>query len=223
MRKILLYTALLLAAFFTSFENHALASELDNSEDLKKQVTDLFKDTDGINIIDINEVPKDTPIIEFDSIEEFEKSARAFQENIKNEIDNNEIFEISDQNLIKYNSNISPMSQLRTNKVGRIKWHTAERWDYVYKLYMPSSMTIDLSFQTTGKGSTERISKINSIKSHSSGIKSSWTQTNSASNISKNNLSVSITIIGYHTVGISIKGFTLGANFDDSWTKTYKL
>lgn len=223
MKKMLIYTSLSALLLFSSFQNPVSANTQEDPEDVKEQVIELFEETKDVGIVDSNELPVGAPMIDFDSVEDFQKYAENFQEEIqnKNEVENLTL----EENLVIDDSNVISSFATRAAKsaVSTIKWGTNERWDYVYKLYMPNYMTINLSYTYTGTGSTKKFSSIKSVKSHSSGIPSAWKQTSSSANISANKRSTSVNIVGYHLVGINIKGVPLGATFNDSWKKTFKF
>lgn len=65
---------------------------------------------------------------------------------------------------------------------------------------------------------------ITDIASDISGLNfCSWTQTSGSAPVSNGAMSANFTVKGYYQLGISIKGFTLGARINDTWKKTYTL
>lgn len=113
------------------------------------------------------------------------------------------------------------MAATTSNGSARILWCTAERFDSVYKVWLPFSMWIDFTYTYTGSGSSKKFTKITKIVSNSSGFPSTWHQTTSISNFYDSNKGVSIKIQGYHLLGVAIGGQAVGAKFSDTYTKKY--
>ena len=184
---------------------------------------ELSQQFESLEIIDASELPKDTPTISFDSIDEFKNVIENTQSITVETIEdaNDEVGITSKlEGLPLSNSSFTTLATTK-NGASTIKWFTAEDPSYVYKVWLPASMWIDFEYTYTGSGSTKKFSKIKKVVSESSGVVSNWHQTTYAANFYDSNKGVSIKIQGYHLLGVNIAGQSIGAKFSDSYTKKY--
>lgn len=220
MKKLVSLLALSTVLLFSSFNTHAVASSQTDPKTTKKELNDFSNQTDGLEIVDVDELPEGTPMIEFDNMDEFKKAVEELQ--LAQEI-NADI----EEDVVSANLNSVPeFSTMAAAKNGtsRIKWNSAGRLDYVYKLWLPSSLWIDFTYTYTGTAlSSKKFTKIKTVKSGSNGVPSSWHQTTHAANISGNKKVATIKIQGYHLLGVKIGGQGVGAKFTDSYTKKYDI
>ncbi|MDQ0178294.1 hypothetical protein [Bacillus chungangensis] len=122
MKKIFILLVLSVTFIFNLFSPLALAA---NEEDVERdaileQLEDVAKRHNNLEIISIEELPEGTPVVSFDSVEEFEKALAEVEEN-KKFSGAEEVIEINDE-LIE---NIPFENSLMTTKNGsaEIKWH----------------------------------------------------------------------------------------------------
>lgn len=205
---------------FSSFNIEALADSSSSSETIKQELKEFDKQTSAVEIVEFSEVPQSAPVINFDSVEEFEKAIKEYEEAMNKDEAIEEFYpEVSETSFVP---NDKMMLRAATkNGSARIKWHLAEYWEYVYKLYLPVSMWIDFTYSYTGSGSSKKFKKIHDIKSNSGAIPSSWYQTTATHNFYDKNRGVSIKIQGYFLLGVSIGGQPIGAKFPNSYTRKY--
>lgn len=192
-----------------------------NSETIKEQLSEIESQTDGLEIVDIDEVPEGTPTINFDSVEEFKQAVEEYKKAQEENKDEAITEEVSEENNLEQPKFVTMAATTTKNGLSTIKWSTAERWSYIYKLYYPSSMWIDFSYTYTGSGSTKKFTKIKSVSSQSGNFPSSWHQTDKVTNFYDSNKGVSIKITGYYLLGVSVGGQSVGTHFKDNWTKKY--
>ncbi|MEH7141596.1 hypothetical protein [Priestia megaterium] len=218
-----LSTTLLLGSF-SSTQAFAETNQT-NSETIKDQLNELESQTDGLEIVDSSELPEGTPTVNFDSVEEFKQAVEEYEkaqmENNNDEINSEMTENLSEENNLEQPKFVTMAASTTKNGLSTIKWMTAERVSYLYKVYYPTFMWIDFSYTYTGSGSTKKFTKIKSVSSQSDNIPSSWHQTDKATNFYDKNKGVSIKITGYYLLGVSIAGYNVGAHFSDSWTKKY--
>ncbi|EFI64368.1 MULTISPECIES: hypothetical protein [Bacillus] len=205
-----LSTALVVSMLGVNTSASAAISGSTDSQILQEELSNIEYQSDAVEIINTDELPKDTPTINFDTIEDFEKFVKEY-----------ESFQTYNENIVSESSNTLdnqfPIAYANGSKT--IHWYTAEDWSSFYKLYLPSKMWIDFTYTYSGSGSNKTFTKITSIKSNSGSIPSSWNQTTAVSNISGNKKSVTIKVTGYFLLGVNIGGQSVGAKFHGSFTK----
>lgn len=218
MKKIFILLVLSVTFIFNLFSPLALAA---NEEDVERdaileQLEDVAKRHNNLEIIIIEELPEGTPVVSFDSVEEFEKALAEVEEN-KKFSGAEEVIEINDE-LIE---NIPFENSLMTTKNGsaEIKWHeqTCNPLNFKYD----TKLWIHFNYKYTGSGSNKKYESVSNIKSGNGGYPMPWTQTTSSYNIINNKKAISITIQGYFTLGLKIGQYDAGFRFTDSFTKKY--
>lgn len=223
MKKVVSLVVLSIALVFGSFTQVAAASQGNSdSENFKKELLELSKQTEGLEFVDANTLPEGTTMINFENMDEFKKAVEEFQMS-QEEVTNEESSVIENLELSS-TFNLQTISTASVKEgTSRIKWYTSESIESVYKVWLPVSMWIDFSYTYTGSGSSKEFNRIKTVTSNSSGFPSSWYQTSYSANIASNKKSVSIKIQGYHLLGVNIGGNSIGAKFSDSYTKKYSF
>ncbi|GIN62398.1 hypothetical protein J27TS8_23910 [Robertmurraya siralis] len=211
MEKLLFILGLSVVLVSSSF-TPAFAESESFSENTKEELIQLEQETGAVEFFDISELPEGIPILEFDSVEELQKTIEYARSIEKNENFDKVFTPISKD---------SGFSIMASTGTARIQWYTAENWDYIYKIYLPSTMWIDLTYTYTGSGSTKKFSKITKVTSNSTSFPSTWIQETKSTSFYDSNRGVTVKIAGYHLLGVSIKGFNVGAKFPETYTKKY--
>lgn len=223
MKKIL-FSILSLVLFATVLPVVSVKAHFEDVDSVREEVLDLSSEVEGIEIIDSNQVPRGAHELSFNSIEDFEeflKEIEIHQENIHNgkvKLNNNEVL-----GRLNIDNLYMPTRSTVRNGVHTLNFISVG----FFKIWRPSYMNITVEYEYNhhnGRGATSKqFVSIKKISSYSNDVLRSWTQTGSATNIARNKKSVDIDINGYHTLGLNIKGFPLGANINDSYSQTYTL
>jgi hypothetical protein len=168
----------------------------------------------------LSAVPVGTPVLNFDTVEEFEAAINQMEIDTlaEQQAQLNEPA-IIDEGTVNQSGTITTFATTY-NGVKSIKWIPTS-WNPLRQTILPFWMYIDFSFTYTGSGTSKKFSTIKSVKSYSTGFPTSWHQTQSVTNLYDSDKGVSITVVGYHLLGVAIAGQTIGARFSDSFTKKY--
>lgn len=211
------------ALVFSSFNTKASAEE-NSTNNVQEELSEFAEQTNSLEIVNIEEVPTDAPIISFDSVEDFQQAVNEMERDalIEETFAEEEIF----AETTVFEKPAPSVRLLATatavkNGSARITWNPMS-WNPLHQLILPTSMWIDFSYTYTGTGSTRKFTKITSIVASSNGTPSTWHKTTAPiSSFYDLNKGVSITIQGYHLLGVSIGGQPIGARFADTFTKKY--
>lgn len=218
MKKIFILLVLSLTLIFNLSSPLALATSEKNVErdEILEQLEDVVKRHKNLEMISIEELPEGTPIVSFDSVEEFEKALTEVEEN-KKLIGEEEVIEFNDE-LIE---NIPFANNLMAIKSGsdQIKWHE-QTWNPLNIKY-DTKLWIHFNYEYTGSKSNRNFVSVSNITSGNGGYPMPWSQTTSSYNIINNKKAIEITIQGYFTLGLKIGDFDTGFKFTDSFTKRY--
>ncbi|ASS72392.1 hypothetical protein [Bacillus atrophaeus] len=215
MKKIAVLVALCTALIFTPFNTKATTAVQKDHKTIKQELQKFDKQTDSVELV--YNLPKGTPTIKFDNVEEFKKAVADYEKASKNK----------KQNVQEYNDNTTPTSYTflaaSSTKTGtkRIRWSNAESLRWAYSVWLPHDMWIDFKYTYTGSGKSKKFKKVTTIKSDSSSFPSSWHQSMSNSSFYDKNRGVKIHIKGSFLLGVNIGGQSVGAKFPDSYTKKY--
>lgn len=217
MKKIFILLVLSLTLIFNLSSPLALATSEENVERdaIVEQLEDVVKRHKNLEMISIEELPEGTPIVSFDSVEEFEKALTEVEENKK--LIDEEVIEINDE-LIE---NIPFANSLMATKSGsdEIKWHE-HTWNPLNFKY-DTDLWIHFNYKYTGSKSNRNFVSVSNITSGNGGFPMPWTQTTSSYNIINDKKAIEITILGYFTLGVKFGQYDAGFRFTDSFTKRY--
>ncbi|MBY8914932.1 hypothetical protein KY305_19645 [Bacillus sp. YC2] len=217
MKKIGVLLFLSVFVLFSSFNSSVSAASV------KEQLTSVAEQTKGMEVVD--DLPKGTPVVKFDSVADFEEAVKAVQENRKEAVKNEDNV-VEESVVSKSEPGIFVMAAAKKavatkNGSSQIKWHEMT-WNPLNFKY-DTDLWIQFTYSYTGSGSKKKFAKIKSVHSGNGGFPMNWNQTTSVTNIYDSNRSVSIKIQGYFLVGVNIGGQTVGTKFTDSFTKKYHL
>lgn len=217
---------LILTSIFLMLSSFATESfAVSNNDSVKREeVIDALKEVDNFEVVSTSELPENTPMIEFDSVEDFKKMLDNFANEdglLDNEVNNVELedqFSLLDQKISTMAAKKKPKTK---NGSAEIKWkqHTLNPLNFKYD----TKLWIHFTYAYTGSGKKKKFYKVNSIKSGNGGFPMTWVQTSSTKNIYNSKESVSITIRGYFLIGLNIGGQTVGGRLTDSFNKKYHL
>jgi hypothetical protein len=96
----------------------------------------------------------------------------------------------------------------------------------LHSLVNPTTVTVDLPYTYYINGTYKWFKSItaSSIKSYADGIPMNWVETSTPlTSISTDGKKVTITLIGYELLGVSIAGQPIGAKFSDTIKFTYNI
>ncbi|WP_342513361.1 hypothetical protein MKY34_00800 [Sporosarcina sp. FSL K6-1522] len=215
-----LISSLVLSLFAVStIGNTVFASSEDTqySTEILTEIEDVANNSRSIELIDVDELPEGTPIVNFDTVEDFEKALKELDEENKDlQVD---VFEDT-----KY---IFQSDQFITTFAGplndRITVFVKTSLNPLKAVTQPVRVTVDLKYTYTGSGSSKKFSNVSSVKSFSSGFPTDWVQTSHNRSYFNSNKGVKIKLFGYNVVGAVIKGQPIGAKIADEITFSYTL
>lgn len=217
---------LILTSIFLMLSSFATESfAVSNMDSVKKEeIIKSLKEVDNFEIINTSELPKNTPMIEFDSVEDFKKMLDGvtnddlLDDEVAEDLELKDHFSLSDQKISTMAAKKKPKTKSGSYE---IKWKEFN-WNPASFRY-DSKLWIHLKYEYTGSGKKKKFYKINSVKSGNGGFPMTWIQTTSTQNFYNNKESVSITIRGYFLVGLNIGGQTIGGRLTDSFNQKYHL
>jgi len=196
------------------------ATDQSQTENVKEEIQNFSAETDNLEVINKEDLPEGTPVINFDSVEDFKKAVKEM-ETLKAEENTNEI-NIDSTDTSSSDLNKIMMTAAATTKSGSatIKWYEIS-WNPINFKY-DTQMYIDFDYKYTGSGSKKKFSKVTDIQSGNGGFPMNWNQsTKGTYNFYDSNRGVKISITGYYLLGVNVGGQTVGTKFHDSFTKSY--
>ncbi|MGG1594203.1 hypothetical protein [Terribacillus saccharophilus] len=212
MKRIKIVLSLLVAVFvLCSTGNTVFASTSStNSSEVLSEIESLAHNSEEIELVDANTLPKGTPTINFESVEEFEQAVKALEQ------ERTEAVGVVDDGI--------PLMQpgefsIMASRTDRLKVFVKPSWNPLKSIAQPTSITVDLGYSYSGK----KFTKINKVTSFSLGFPTDWIQTSVNKSFYSSKTGVSMELLGYHLVGANIKGQPVGAKVRDEITFKYKL
>lgn len=187
------------------------------STEILTEIEDAANKSKSIELINVDELPKGTPFVNFDTVEDFEKALKELDEENKDvQVD---VFEDT-----KY---ISQSDQFITTFAGplneRLKVAVKKSLNPLKAVTQPVTVTVDFKYTYTGSGSSKKYSNVSGVKSFSSGFPTDWVQTAHNKSFINSNKGVKIKLFGYNVVGAVIQGQPIGAKVSDEITFSYTL
>ncbi|MCY7695326.1 hypothetical protein MH109_13230 [Bacillus altitudinis] len=210
-----LVVSIIIALFaVTSLINTASATAEKGTSSTKvlSKLKGVVENSNHLEIVDLDKLPEGTPILQFDTVEDFEKALKDSKlQNTYNDVNNlteetkplNQITTLASKATTKTRTDV--LKIMRKGKISRV----------LNPLSDSSRITVDLKYSYSGSGSKRKFTKINKVSSYSSGIPTSWKQTSYNKSISSTKKSVTITLNGYYLFGVSIGGQTIGTRTPD--------
>ena len=206
---------------YTHFNfNYKATGTTDNTE-TAAQIQQYDEESTFFDQTSVSEVENTEEVLNFDTVQEFEDTMDQMEIDTLAEqeaqLDEPEIIDdgtVTD-GTATFTTTATTYSGLRT-----IKW-MPNSWNPLKRQILPIWMWIDFKFSYSGSGSTKKFVSITSVKSNSSGFPTTWHQTLQSSNLYDSNRGVNISIKGYHQLGFTIGGQTIGGRIHDSYTKKY--
>lgn len=215
MKRIKIVLSLLVAIFVLSFTGSSVLASSSSTTDsssseVLSEIEAIANDSDEIELVDADTLPKGTPAVNFDSIEEFEQAIKALEQ------ERSEAVVVEDDGI--------PLAQpgefsIMASRTDRLKVFVKPSWNPLKSIAQPTSITVDLNYSYSGK----KFTKINRVSSFSLGFPTDWIQTDVNKSFYSSKTGVSMELLGYHLVGANIKGQPIGAKVRDEITFKYKL
>lgn len=216
----------------TTVSNEVSEETPASSETLEK-VEELANESESFDVISLDELPEGTPLLYFDTMEDFEKAIKELEE----EQQTSETLETADvvesqglplSSFAQKTSNFSVQSDsLATAEVSaaaaakttvtrqRVMWSATI--NPILTQVRPLYVTVDMKYTYTGTGSTRKFKNISSIKSTSPlTFPHDWKQTDFTKSFYNTNKAVTVKLIGHHLIGFSIGGQGVGARVSDT-------
>ncbi|MGR6899708.1 hypothetical protein [Rummeliibacillus sp. BSL5] len=204
------------------------ASTSENSTATMNEIKDIANQTDSLELVDVTDLPENTPFINFDSIEDFQKAIADLEQEQKQEQET--LMEELPEGLDSISSSPTSIadrgittfaaSQSRTDV---LKVTVKPSWNPLKSITQPATVTVNLTYNyKNGAFTNKKITKSN-VKSHSFGVPTSWVQEDVNSSYYDSKKGVKLELIGYNVVGLAIKGQPVGAKIDDIITFKYKI
>lgn len=218
MKKLALSLAFSLFAV-SAVGNTALASTeaVEPPVSILTEIESVANYSNSIELITVNELPVGTPIVNFDTVEDFEKAIKELDE------DNNDTQLVEDTEYISLsNKFITPMAAT-SSTVDRLTVWVKPSANPLKSATQPVHLTVDLSYSYSGSGSTKTFSEIKDVSSFSLGIPTAWHQTNFDSSFYNFKKGVSMILYGYNYIGVSVGGQPVGAKIKDEVTFNYHI
>ncbi|WP_226530858.1 hypothetical protein [Metabacillus niabensis] len=225
---VFLFSSINLSSVFASTEEGVKAEEQLTPEQLQiqKELKELeSSDSVDFELIPSEEVPESTEIINFDSVEEFEKYVQEINQE-----------EQTFEETIQVNPTVPSLSKTTMSTMAAASTYNG---DHVIKWWAPFSgfgMTglacwknIAFNYKYKFVSGKPQFTSVSNIKSYYTGLQIgvSWIQTTngSASIIKKNttNDTAKISVKGYSLLGFQVKGFSVGAKIGNTWTGSLTL
>ncbi|MEQ6857251.1 hypothetical protein AAHH17_22610 [Lysinibacillus capsici] len=218
MRKLTLTLALSLFAV-SAVGNTALASTeaIETPVKTLTEIESVANYSESIELINVNELPVGTPIVNFDTVEDFEKAVKELDEENKDSQFVNE-----SQDLTISNHFITTMAAT-SSTTDRLTVYVKPSLNPIKSATQPSSVTCDLTYSYTGNGSSKTFSEILDVSSFSLGVPTSWVQTKANKSFYSFKKGVSIELLGYNLVGVSVGGLEVGVQVRDEITFNYRI
>ncbi|WP_330949742.1 hypothetical protein [Virgibacillus sp. MG-45] len=209
-----LFLSLLVSLFIIgSFSTNVFASNT-TYDDLKR----ISDESEIFELVSKDELPEGTRMVEFDSVEEFEKALQELEEEKLQKA-----IEVSEKDSIISDSlNSSRFASLAATKNG------SKRLGVILKPSLnplkPGTITANITYTYTGSGNKKRLSSIKKVTSHSTlSFPVDWKQQTKTTNISSTRKSVHVKLQGYFLVGVSIGGQGVGARINDTISFRYTI
>lgn len=210
----LLSVLLIVGSFSTSvFASDSEDTSSQENAKILRSVEELVEDSDSVELIDVDELPEGAPVIEFETVEEFEKVLIDLEKENK---ENNTL--ITEENLIE-STESEPVIRALASTVKVLTVIVKPSVNPLKQMTQPASITVDLGYSYSGG----KFTSINSVRSHSSGFPTNWKQTSYSRSYYDSNRGVNMTINGYNQLGVVIGGQPIGTRVNDQLTFKYKL
>ncbi|MBH9968153.1 hypothetical protein [[Bacillus] enclensis] len=187
--------------------NTAFASS--SSTAILSEVEDISKESNSIELVDYSELPEGTPLVEFDTVEEFEKAVKDLEEEQEGFV--NEKYTTLPTRDSGY------FATAAASRTDRLKVYVKRSWNPLKSMTQPTYITVDLRYSYSGS----KFTKINGLSSFSPGYPTDWIQTSKNTSLYNSNRSVSAEVNGYNLLGVSIGGQPVGAKIADTVTFKY--
>lgn len=218
MKKLTLTLALSLFAV-SAVGNTALASTeaIESPVKILTEIESVANNSESIELINVNELPVGTPTVNFDTVEDFEKAVRELDDENK------------DPQLVKATEDITLSNQLITpmaatsSTTDRLTVWVKPSLNPIKSATQPASVTCDLKYSYTGSGSSKTFSEILNASSFSVGVPTSWVQVDFNKSFYSFKKGVSIELLGYNLVGVSVGGLEVGVQVRDEITFNYRI
>ena len=214
---------LILSLFLSLFAVSAIGSTVfaspevnEASKEILPKIESIANNSDYIDLIDINELPEGAPVINFDTVEDFEQAIK--------ELEN----EDTELNLYEDTESSSLSTPLITTMATSSTTDRLEVWvkpslNPIKSATQPVTVTVDLSYRYNGSGSSKTFSSITGVSSFSLAFPTIWVQTGYSSFFYNFNKGVTIELLGYNRLGIVIGEQPIGAQVKDEITFSYAL
>ncbi len=206
---------LILSLFLSLFAVSAIGSTVFASSDVNEASKEILlkieliaNNSDYIDLIDINELPEGAPVINFDTVEDFEQAIK--------EIENEDT---------ESSSLSTPLitTMATSSTTDRLEVWVKPSSNPIKSATQPVTVTVDLSYRYNGSGSSKTFSSITGVSSFSLNVPTSWVQTGYNSFFYNFNKGVTVELLGYNVVGMVIGGQPIGAKISDEITFSYAL
>lgn len=185
-------------------------------EEVTQKVKEIIKQDTNVEIIDPSELPEGIPMLNFDTVEDFEKYVKEHGSNMDN---NHEKFDpkMNEKDAGTHPENGGKPTDFSalSSSIGLIRWADWNWWE-------TSMMVMTFNYSYYSAGGYNYFSGVSNIKSGSENISPvNWNQTNSSSMIMDGSRTLQLKISGYHLFGANIAGFPLGFRAYESYTKYF--
>lgn len=198
----------------------ASASEVTKfSAEVLSEIEAITNNSESVELISVDELPKGTPFVNFDTIEDFEKAVKELDEENKNP----QIVNIDTEYTSLSNQMITTKAASTSSTTDRLEVLISKSWNALKAATQPTTVTVDVKYSYTGSGSTKAFSSINNVTSYSLGFPTTWVQTDYNKSFYNFKKGVSLELLGYNVVGAVIAGQEIGAKVSDEITFNYNI
>lgn len=228
--------AFLLTSSLIVNPSFAETEETQVPSDVLEQVEEITSESEFFDLISLDELPEEVPVVHFDTLEDFEKALKELDEEQQRNSEAIEAIEIVEPEEISLSpveqktSKFSVQSEYVTTAATSTTTTTRYRagwkptWNPILTQVRPLYVTVDMKHTYTGSGSTKKFTRINSIKSYSPlSFPADWRQTAYNTSFYNSNKNVTVQLLGYHLLGVSIGGQSIGARVSDTLNYKYPI
>ncbi|WP_423407682.1 hypothetical protein AABM38_18365 [Heyndrickxia sp. MSNUG] len=214
-----LLSVLLVFGALVSPVSAAKPDEKPTKEEVTEKIKEIIKQDENVELIDPSELPEGVPMLNFDSVEDFEAYVNEHRKNNEGKDDDHEKYNpaMAVKEPGEHINNGGKPSDFTTqsSSIGSITWYDNNWWELTIM-----RMTFNYSYyQAGGYNYFNGASNINSWSQNISPV--NWNQTNKSYMIMDGNRTLQLKIAGYHLFGAQIMGFPLGFRAGDSYTRYF--
>jgi len=213
----LLVGAIVLPLQVSNLEKASASEVTKHSAEVLSEIEAITNNSESVELISVDELPKGTPFVKFETIEDFEKAVK--------ELD----LENKTPQIVNIDTEYMPLSNQMITKAAtssttdRLEVFIKKSWNALKAVTQPTTVTVDVKYSYTGYGSTKAFSSISNVTSFSLGFPTSWVQTDYNKSFYNFKKGVSLELLGYNVVGAVIAGQEIGAKVADEITFNYNI